>query len=389
MTEAPLIFLIAGEPSGDALGGPLIRRLKEHMPDIRIAGVGGPAMTAGGLESLFPMSELSVMGIAEVLPRIPSLLARIRETAAAIGRMRPDAVVTIDSPDFTHRVAARIRHLDIPVVHYVAPTVWAWRAGRARKLAAIADHVMTLFPFEPPYFERVGLAASFVGHPVVEEPAKSGDGPGFRKRHEISSDAPVVAVLPGSRRGELARHLPVFGETLGRVADHLTNLSVIVPTLPHLADQVGAAAARWAVPANVIADRSEFENALAASDAALAASGTIVLELARAGLPAIVGYRLNPLTGLIAQRMIRLDHVSLINIICGRTVMPEFLLGDCQPDRLAPALQDLLQNDALRAEQKSAFDAALAALRPEKASPSSKAADVVLDVVRSSRQSSG
>jgi len=387
VNSAPRVFAIAGEPSGDALGGPLLDQLRALNPDIRFDGVGGPLMEAQGLRSLFPMSELSVMGLAEVLPRIPALLRRIAETAKAIERLRPDVVVTIDSPDFTHRVAARIRHLGIPVVHYVAPTVWAWRPSRARKLAKLVDHVMTLFPFEPPYFEREGLAATFVGHPVVERAGPQPRGDAFRSAHDIGVGAPVIGVLPGSRRGELARHLPIFGAAVSRLAECHAGLRAVVPTLPHLEAQVSEAATTWGVPATVIAERGDFENALAACNVALAASGTVVLELARARLPAVVGYRMNPLTGLLARRLVKLDHVSLINILLDRTVMPERLLGDCRPERLAADLDELLTHPESRDRQIAAFEDALNALQPDSGAPSRRAAETVLAVLENRRQS--
>lgn len=367
----PKVFIIAGEPSGDALGGPLLSRLTEANPDLRITGIGGPHMMAAGLESLFPMEDLAVMGLAEVLPRLPNILRRLRETAAAIEATKPDVIVTIDSPDFSLRVAKRVRHLGIPIVHYVAPTVWAWRPGRARKLARIVDHVMTLFPFEPPYFEREGLAATFVGHPVVENPARPNVTP--------TSLPPQIAVLPGSRRGEIRRLMPVFGETLNKLFDGFVakDVELIIPTLPHLEAEIRRLSVNWSVQPIIETDRAQFFPVLQRSTIALCASGTVVLELAKADLPGIVAYRVNALTALLARRLIKLDHVSLVNIIAGRTVMPEYIQERCSADNLQRALGSLLMDPEEQDKQRSAFSDVMTALGQGGDAPSKRAAEVV------------
>ena len=382
-TGAPsTVFLIAGEPSGDALGGPLMRRLHDLDPDLRFAGVGGREMTAAGLESLFPMEELSVMGLAEVLPQLPNLLRRIRETASTIEALRPAVVVTIDSPDFTLRVAKRLRGSSIPVVHYVAPTVWAWRPGRAAKLAGIVDHVMTLLPFEPPYFEAVGLGSTFVGHPVAET-SPAADGGALRDALGIEPGEAVLAVLPGSRRGEIDRLLPVFGETVARLQSALgeRRLRILIPTLPHLGGHIRDATEPWPVRVEVLEDRDRFYPSLAAADTALCASGTVVLELARAGLPGVVAYKLNALTAWIARRLIHLRHVSLVNIIAGRTIMPEHLQENCEPGRLSADLLVLLSDEGARNEQIGAFRKVLEDLGEGGEPPSQRAAEVVRSMI--------
>lgn len=376
---APRLFIIAGEPSGDALGGPLIDHLRERFPDLRLHGVGGTAMQEAGLESLFPMEELSVMGIAEVLPKIPQLLRRIGETARKIEEIRPDVIVTIDSPDFTLRVAKKVRRLGIPIVHYVAPTVWAWRPGRAAKLAKIVDHVMALFPFEPEYFEAVGLKATFVGHPVVERQLPETDSATYRSSLGLEKDRRIISVLPGSRRGEIDRLMPVFGDALLRLLN--TNedkrLSVIIPTLPHLQSQVIESSNDW--PCHVVTEpnRDRFFDALRISEAALCASGTVVLELARAGAPTIVAYRINRLTAMIARRLIKLKFVSLVNIIAGREIMPEFLQENCTAKNLSRALEKLLDDPAEQEKQRSAFGETMRALGQGDAPPSERAAFIV------------
>src|SRR6266566_5000556 len=239
---APFIFIVAGEPSGDALGGALIAALRERAGGVRFAGVGGEAMAQQGLSSLVPLSDLAVAGIAEVLPRAPLILRRVRETVAAIRAMKPDAVVTIDSSGFSWRVAQRLRRRGerLPLIHYVAPMVWAWRGGRARRMARWYDHLLTLLPFEPAYFERVGLAASYVGHPVLESGADKGDAARFRARHGIAADELLISVLPGSRGGEVSRLLPIFGAALRRLEPMIGPFRVAVPTVETVAEKVTA-----------------------------------------------------------------------------------------------------------------------------------------------------
>src|SRR4051794_27018447 len=247
--EAPFIFIVAGEPSGDALGGALIRALRKRTGGrVRVAGIGGESMAEQGFASLVPLSDLAVAGIAEVLPRAPLILRRVRETVQAIRQLRPDAVVTIDSSGFSWRIAHRLRRHGerLPLIHYVAPMVWAWRPGRARRMARWYDHLLTLLPFEPPYFEAVGLACSYVGHPVIESGADRGDGAAFRRRHGVPDDAPLLCVLPGSRRGEAGRLLPLFAETVARLAARIAGLHVVVPTVETVAEMVGASTRGWA-----------------------------------------------------------------------------------------------------------------------------------------------
>ena len=376
------IMIVAGEPSGDGLGGRLMAALTELTGgDVAFTGVGGEAMAAQGLVSLFPMAELSVMGFAEVLPRIPLLLRRIRQTAAAALGARPEALVTIDSPAFTLRVAKRLAGRGIPLVHYVAPQVWAWRPGRAREVARFLDHMLALFPFEPPYFEAHGLSCSFVGHPVIESGAGGGDGAAFRSRHGLAPEAKLLAVLPGSRPSETARHLPPFAEALRRLQARFPGLHAVVPTLPPLAREVGAAARAWALPTIVIADEAEKFDAFAAAEAALAASGTVTLELALARVPTVVAYKTHPLTGWLARRLVTVDHVALPNLILGRPVMPELLLGECRGDLLAQAVGEILVDRAARDEQIGAMAALPAALGAGGERPSRRAAREVLEAI--------
>ncbi len=386
----PLIFLIAGEPSGDLLGGRLMAAMRDATgAGIRFAGVGGERMISEGLESLFPMSDLSVMGYLEVVPRIPRLLTRIRQTVASARELQPDAVVTIDSPDFTFRVARRLAGCGFPLVHYVAPQVWAHRAGRAVRIARFLDHVMTLLPFEPPYFEAAGLPSSFVGHAVVEEGVDRGDGPGFRARLGIPADTPLVCALPGSRHGEVSRHLDVFGATLERLARQFPGLRATVPTVAPVSAEVSAAAARWPVTTHVVIGQTDKYDAFAASTVALAASGTVVLELAIAGVPTVITYKANPITAWAARRMIRVPYVGLVNLILDRPLVPELLQELCRPDVLADAVGTLLSDSGARDEQIAGMRqvAELVGLGAEP--PSRRAARIVLDIVAGSAHRSG
>ena len=376
----PLIFLIAGEPSGDALGAALMAALKAKS-EVSFTGIGGALMAAEGLTSLFPMKELTVMGLAEVLPLIPAMLRRIAGTVAEIRSLTPAALVTIDSPGFNFRVASRLKGSGIPLVHYVAPSVWAWRPGRARKIAGFLDHLLAILPFEPPYFEAVGLPCTFVGHPVLESGAGDGDGPGFRRRHEITSEAPLIVALPGSRASETGPLLPVFGHALARLEGRYPGLSAVVPTTEALGREVEAAVRCWPVPGLVL--RGDSFDAFAAADGALAASGTVALELAMARTPTVIAYKVNPLTAFLARRLLRVPYVSLVNLILERRAMPEYLQEDCRPERLADALDGLLSNEDARLAQANAAAEALSRLGLGGPSPSSRAAGVVLDLIGS------
>ncbi len=391
MTAAPLVFLIAGEPSGDVLGGRLMAAL-DHATGgrVRFAGVGGPNMESNGLASLFPMADLTVMGVAEVVPRLPRIVRRLRQTVAAAKSSRPAAVVTIDSPDFSFRVGQRLKGRGFPLIHYVAPTVWAWRSGRARAIAAFLDHVLALLPFEPPYFEAEGLACTFVGHPVVESGAGDGDGASFRRRHGIESQAPLICFLPGSRASEVGPLMPVFGQTLAKLRLGRPDLRAVIAAAASVSDIVTAAARGWPTAPLMVSDTAEKHDAFAAADVALAASGTVALELAMAGTPAVIAYKINPLTAFLARRLIRVRFVSLVNIILDRPIVPEFLQNDCRPERLEAAIDHLLGDGEARARQVAAGREALHRLGLGGPPTGERAARVVLDVIeRYSKQPKG
>lgn len=376
-------MLVAGEPSGDALGAALMRALRAASDGaIEFVGVGGEGMAGQGLDSILPMSDLSVMGLAEILPRAPKLLGHISRAARFARACRPDVLVTIDSPGFNFRLAGRLAGQGIPLVHYVAPSVWAWRPGRARKIAPLFDHLLALLPFEPPYFERHGLPCTFVGHSVTEHQTPEGSGPRFRGRHGIAGDSPLIAVLPGSRRTETDRLLPVFGGTVSRLVAENPELRIVVPTVAGVADQVRGAAQSWAGDPVVVAGADERAAAIAASNVALAASGTVTLELALAGVPMVVAYRMNPLTNAIIRSLASVDYPSIINIILDRPAIPELLQGDCVPEGLSREVMKLLTDAHARARQIGDAQKAMQELGVGGKRPSERAAEVVSKVMR-------
>ncbi len=353
------VFLVAGEPSGDRLGGALMGGLKALVPDVSFDGVGGPLMQAQGLNSRFPMSELSVMGLVEVLPKFFHLKRRISETAQAVLDTQPDVLITIDSPDFSLRVAKLVKaSSNIRTVHYVAPSVWAWRPGRANKMAKVIDHVLALLPFEPPYMERAGMECDFVGHPVASEPqATEAEIKAFRDAYDLG-DAPLLLALPGSRRGEVDRLAPVFGEALSLYLKTRPETRVVVPAVAHMVDSVTEHLRSWpgspvvVDPRDLPSDQAVAQKraAFAAADLALAASGTVSLELAAQATPMVIAYNLNWLTTLIAKRMVHLDTVTLVNLVSDTRTVPECLLDDCQPDQIAEALAHVAANPEAQRE---------------------------------------
>jgi lipid-A-disaccharide synthase len=384
-SAAPLIFIIAGEPSGDALGGALMAALKQRTGGaVRFAGIGGERMAEEGLRSLVPLHELAIMGIAEVLPRARRILRLVRETADRVAALQPAAVVTIDSSGFTWRVAENLRRRGerVTLIHYVAPMVWAWRKAKARKVARWYDHLMTLLPFEPAYFTALGLSCSYVGHPVLESGAERGDGAAFRRRYGIAADAQVLCLLPGSRRGEVNRLLPIYRRTVIALRQRHPRLMIVLPTIGLVAEAVGAATRAWPVPVTIVHGLAEKYAAFAASDLALAASGTVALELAMAELPAVIAYKMNPITGFLARRIVETRFVNLVNVILGRLVIPELLLEECTADRLSSALDALLGDAAARAAQVAGYRESLARLGQGGTAPSLRAADTVLAIMR-------
>lgn len=369
------VFILAGEASGDRLGAALMAGLKT-LSDVEFIGVGGPLMQGEGLSSLFAMDELSVMGLVEVLPRYRHLKRRIRQTGEAAIAARPDVMITIDSPDFSLRVAKLVKARSaIRTVHYVAPTVWAWRPGRAQKMARVIDHVLALFPFEPPLMQAAGMACDFVGHPVVAEPvADAAAQAAFRARHGLG-DAPVLLVLPGSRRGEVARLAPVFGRALASVLAARPDLRLVVPTTANVTDAVRALAADWPQVPLILGPEDDKRAAFAVACGALAASGTVSLELAAARTPMVIAYDVHRLTRAIMQRMMLIDTVTLVNLVSETRAVPECIGADCTPACIAPKLLDMLDNPQA---QLPAMETTMARLGKGGEAPGLRAARAVL-----------
>ncbi|MBD3663121.1 lipid-A-disaccharide synthase [Sulfitobacter aestuariivivens] len=342
------VFILAGEPSGDKLGGALMAGLKQLRPGISFEGIGGPEMMAEGLQSRFDMSELSVMGLAEILPKYRHLKRRIAETAQAVLRMQPDVLITIDSPDFSLRVAKQVKAASaIRTVHYVAPTVWAWRPGRAAKMARWIDHVLALFPFEPPLMQAHGMECDFVGHPVVaEDVATRAEADAFRAARGIAN-APMLLVLPGSRRGEVARLGDRFGQVIKKIRSRIPDVRIVLPAAAPVADQVRAMVKTWPGEIQVLDPRdedfkSEKRAAFRAADVALAASGTVSLELAAVGTPMVIAYDMSWLSRQIIGRMLLVDTVTLVNLVSETREVPEFVGDRCQPGPIADAIEKVL-----------------------------------------------
>lgn len=375
------LFLIAGEASGDALGAALMAGLKALAPGVGFDGIGGPLMAAEGLVSRFPMADLSVMGLVEIVPRYRALKRRLDQTVAAVAAAAPDALITIDSPDFTLRVARRARaaNPDLCTIHYVAPTVWAWRPGRAARMAPFIDHVLALFPFEPPLMQAAGMSCDFVGHPVVAAPlADAAAVATFRETQMIGPDQPVVLCLPGSRRSEVARLAPRFDEALTRLRDREPGLRVVLPTVAPVAGLVRAMTARWRVAPLVVETPADRAAAFGAADLALAASGTVSLELAAARVPMVIAHDFNWLTWQILRRAALIDTVTLVNIVSQTRAVPELLGPQCRPGPIARCLIEVMDSDEARAAQFAAMERTLAALGAGGEDPGLRAARSVL-----------
>jgi lipid-A-disaccharide synthase len=389
--SAPLsVFIVAAEESGDILGAALARALAlRHGNGLRLNGVGGLAMTSAGITSPFAIDDLSIIGLSAIPRRLPKIFRRIRETADAVVAARPNALVIVDSPEFTHRIARRVRRLApfIPIVDYVSPSVWAWRPGRARSMRGYVDHVLAILPFEPAVHVSLdGPPCSYVGHPLVEHiDALRPDSQEARRRE---SDPPVVLVLPGSRGSEIRRLLAIFGGTIQQVAARQGPIELVLPTVAHVLEQVREGVASWKVQPRIVVDPAEKRAAFRVARAALAASGTVTLELALAGVPTVAAYRLPRIEELILRLHVQpqLNTVILANLVIGEKIVPEFLQADCVPERLAEALSRALADTPQRRRQTEAFARLDSIMEVGTASPSAKAADIVLDIARRGRR---
>jgi lipid-A-disaccharide synthase len=387
MSQMKRIFIVAGEHSGDVLGGKLIEALKEKAGSsgFAFAGIGGEHMEAAGLPSVFPLSDVAVMGPAAILARLPKLVRRVYRTVEAALAFNPDAVVIIDSPEFTHPIAKRIRQRrpSIPIIDYVSPSVWAWRPGRARKMRPYVDHLLALLPFEPAAHARLGgPACTYVGHPLIERaPWIDGlDTESLRSRLGLKSGLPVLAVLPGSRSSEVSRLMAPFGETVEALRQKAGPFEIIIPAVPSVRPLLEQALPVWPQQPHLVERESDKFTAFKLADAALAASGTVTLELGVTGTPMVVAYRVDQVAARL-RFLLKVHSVVLANLVLGTNAFPEFIQEDCTPSRLSAALAPLLSDSPERANQV----AALAKIREKmflpEGTPSGKAAEIVLSIL--------
>ena len=385
MSEAARrIFVIATEASGDNLGAGLMAELRGRLGErVAFSGLGGRAMAAQGLVSLFPIDELSIIGVMAIARDALQLLRRIRETADAVVAQNPDMLVIVDGPEFTHRVARRVRKAapHIPIVDYVSPTVWAWRPGRARAMRRYIDHVMAVLPFEPEALRKLGgPPATYVGHPLIEQIGRL--RPAVADEARRTASPPLLVVLPGSRRGELRRLMPVFGGTLDLVSRRCGPLEIVVPTLPHLRPMVEEMAVGWTVPFRIVDDPESRRAAFRQARAALVKSGTVTLELALAGVPMVAAYRVALVEELIVRLLVNAPSAILANLVIGENVVPEFLQRRCVPEELSPALVAVMENEGVRRVQLDAFAKLDAIMEMGGRTPRERAADVVMSVMK-------
>ena len=381
--------MIAGEPSGDALGARLMRALKAKTDNnVEFFGLGGDTMEKEGMTSLFDISELAIMGLCEVIPSIPKVLKRIKQTVADIVKIHPDIVITIDSWSFGSRVQKKLRalKLGIPQVHYVAPQVWAWKKKRARTMYKYVDHLLTLLPQEPKYFTPYGLDTTFVGHPVIESPVVNGDETKFRQKYQIAADNKIICLLPGSRHNEVARLLPTFLEAATMLKQQHPELFFVIPTVKTVAARVKEMIKASSLPILVVESEEDRHNAMSAATAAIAASGTVALELAIANVPHIIGYKVAPLTAVLAKKFLHIQFVNLSNILIGREIVPELLQDNCQPATIVHYINRFLEKDNLYRYQQEGFKKVQTVLGLGEQKPSERAADVILELINQNKK---
>ncbi|MFZ4762569.1 MAG: lipid-A-disaccharide synthase [Alphaproteobacteria bacterium] len=361
------VMMIAGEPSGDILGAHLLAELQQFLPALEVKGVGGEAMQAAGLQPLVPFTDLAVMGLAEVLPRLPKLIGHLRFLALYALEWQPDILITIDSPDFGLRLAKKLHRLGIKTVHVVAPSVWAWRAGRAKKIAAYLDLLLCLLPFEPPYFEPYHLPAVFIGHP---------SGRVIENFVPILPDAPLL-ILPGSRVGEVKRLAPIFADSLRLLQQQAIDLPpIIIPTFSHLQPIIAEAFAGLSY--QLIIDADEKKRVFNGARAAMAASGTVTLELAACGVPHLVAYKVQPVSAWLAKRLLKTPYVNLINIIMQQELVPELLQEKAGAENIAQQMQELLHHQPMIAAQQQGFIYAMQKLATPKGQPAGRSIAALL-----------
>ncbi|MEX2248190.1 MAG: lipid-A-disaccharide synthase [Parvibaculum sp.] len=381
------VMLVAGEPSGDALGGELMAALRNMTNGrVRFSGVGGPRMQAEGIASIFPMTDISVMGPREIIPRLPLILKRVRQTVNHAVTEKPDVLIVIDSPEFTHMVARRVarRAPSLPIVDYVLPSVWAWRRGRARAMKKYIRRVLALLPFEPAFLRTVGVDCVYVGHPAIDRLPEPGTGARFRAARGIPADAPLLLVLPGSRLNEVKHLIGIFGDTVRRLASDMPGLHVVLPVVPHVRARVEAAVADWPVAVQIVEDEMEKASAFDAATAALAASGTISLELGLARVPMVIAYRAEAIVGWFALNILKIPSVVLVNLILDRPSVQEYLQFRCTADALADGLLPLLRDTPERARALADFDELRDRTGVGGEAPSRRTARAVLEILEQS-----
>lgn len=373
-----MLFVIAGEASGDFLGGQILKSLKKIAPTLKILGIGGEHMEAQGLSSLFPIQDLSVIGIIEIFSRLKTIKIRLDQTVNAILENKPKALLTIDSPDFCLRVAKKIKKkLNIPIIHCVAPSVWAWRAGRAKKISKIVDHLLTLFPFEPPYFTKHGLPTTFIGHPIVELPVDRDTN--FYNRYGFESDKPTILILPGSRKQEITNHLSVFLQSAQNLQKIFKNLQFIIPIMTHHQDLVEKICKSHNFESLILHNKDEKWQAFLHAHGAITASGTVSLELAKARTPMIVAYKTSFLTYHVVKHLVKLPYISLVNIILSKMVVPECIQYQCTPQIITNKMIEILENN----DQKLALELCQQSLYPDtEVMPSDKAAEIIFQYLK-------
>jgi lipid-A-disaccharide synthase len=375
-----LVYIIAGEPSGDLLASRLMQALRDKDPGIRFAGMGGETMSELGFESLFDISDISVMGIVEVLPRLRLIMRRINQVMADIHERRPDVIVTVDSWGFVHQVLARLKKKGnrIPCVHYVAPQVWAWKKGRAKTVARLVDRLMTLLPYEPPYFEKYGLPCTFVGHPVIENTANLMNDPlAFKAKYGIPEQCTLMSVLPGSRHSEIKRLIPVFKQVLRELKESFPDLYIVIPSVAAISQEVEAAFADLEVPHRIVLGQYERYAAFQSSVFALAASGTVSLELTACGTPHVIAYKFSNITNMLVKHYAGTKYANLINNLADNFVIPEFVLENCDEILITPVVLDMMKHPAKGKKQIDEAQKYLLKLKPGDAMPSENAAETV------------
>ncbi|MDP1736109.1 MAG: lipid-A-disaccharide synthase [Caulobacter sp.] len=384
MSRPLTVMLVAAEASGDALGAGLARALKARLGDgVRFVGVGGARMAAEGVDSPFDISDLSILGLFEAIPAYPRIMRRVADTAALARREEPDVAVLIDSWGFTLRVANALRRLfpAMPLVKYVGPQVWATRPGRAKTLAASVDHLLSIHSFDAPWFEAEGLPVTFVGNPALAKDFSRADPARLREAIGAGADEPILLVLPGSRRAEIKLVMPVFEAAVARLKAERPDLQVVVPVAGTVLEAVKARVAGWPFRAHVIEDEQLKDDAFVAGTVALACSGTVTTELALAGAPMVVAYRIGAMTYAVLRLIFKSPWITMFNIAAKAFVAPEFIQADCTPEKLAAAVAERLDDPALRARQTAAQTAALELMGKGGPDPSEKAADTVLGIL--------